>query len=104
MIPRQQLIYNTRSGKYTLKDADLDIARARTRGKLNFRDDSVREILLTLERRFDVVFQYSNGKFNKDKYNIRFRVDTDIEEAISLMNQLVGPVRYEITGKTCIIY
>ena len=63
----------------------------------------MKEILSTLERRYVVTFQYNANLFNEDKYNFRFRENSNIKEIMDVMKEVVGGFDYKIEEDVCYI-
>ena len=76
--PGQQVVYNRKTAQSKIADANLEDVTAWQRGQIIFRGSTMEEILLTLERRFDITFQYNTSLFTDDEYNFSFNKNTDI--------------------------
>ena len=59
LSPGQQVVYNRKTAQSKVADANLEDVTAWKRGQIIFRGSTMEEILLTLERRFDITFQYN---------------------------------------------
>lgn len=94
--PGQQVVYNRRTAQSKIADADLEDVTAWQRGQIIFRGSTMEEILLTLERRFDVTFQYNTNLFTNDQYNFSFNKNTDIGEVMEVMKEVTGKFTYKI--------
>lgn len=103
LTPGQQITYQKNQLKSFLKDANLDDVTAWQRGLFVFRGDTMKEIIATLERRFDITFQCNISQFSNDKYNFRFKQDSNINEIMSIMQEVIGGFSYKIKGKICYI-
>lgn len=99
--PGQQVIYNRKTSQSKMADANLEDVTAWQRGQIVFRGSTIEEILLTLERRFDITFQYNTNLFTDDKYNFSFGKNTDIEEVMEVMKEVTGKFTYKIDGSIC---
>lgn len=103
LSPGEQVVYDKTMGTSRICKAEVDDVTAWQRGELVFRSVTVDEMLAILQRRFDVVFHYSQGKFNEDKYNIRFSDKASLEEVLTIMKAVVGDFTYHIENRDCII-
>lgn len=101
--PGQQVIYNKEMGASRLCKAELEDVTAWQRGELVFSSVTVEDMLVILQRRFDVHFHYRPGRFNEDKYNIRFSDKASFEEVLKVMKAVIGNFQYRIVGEECYI-
>jgi Fe2+-dicitrate sensor, membrane component len=101
LVPGQQITYSRSTGKSVLSDANLEDVTAWQRGQIVFRGNTLEEILLTLERRFAITFQYNLELFTPDKYNFSFRKDADIAEIMEVMKEVTGRFTYKLDGNIC---
>ena len=99
--PGQQVIYNRKTAQSKIADANLEDVTAWQRGQIVFRGSTMEEILQTLERRFDITFQYSTSLFTNDKYNFSFSTNADIEEVMEVMKEVTGKFTYKIDKNIC---
>ena len=82
LSPGQQVVYNRKTAQSKVADANLEDVTAWKRGQIIFRGSTMEEILLTLERRFDITFQYNTNLFTNDEYNFSFSKKTYIGEVM----------------------
>ena len=101
LSPGQQVIYNRKTAQSKIADANLEDVTAWQRGQIVFRGSTMEEILQTLERRFDITFQYSTSLFTNDKYNFSFSANADIEEVMEVMKEVTGKFTYKIDKNIC---
>lgn len=99
--PGQQVVYNRKTAQSKIADANLEDVTAWQRGQIVFRGSTMEEILLTLERRFDITFQYNTNLFTNDEYNFSFNKNADIEEVIGVMKEVTGKFTYKIDKNIC---
>ena len=90
-------------GASRLCKAELEDVTAWQRGELVFRSVTMDEMLIILQRRFDVTFHYRQGRFNADKYNIRFSDKASLEEVLTIIKAVAGDFTYHIDRKECYI-
>ena len=103
LVPGQQVIYTRSNGKSKLKNADLEDVCAWQKGMFVFRGMSMPAILSSLEKRFGITIQHNRNLFNDDKYNFRFRENSDLNEIMDIMKEVVGGFSYRLEGDTCYI-
>lgn len=101
LTPGQQITYSCSTEKSMLVNANLEDVTAWQRGQIVFRGNTMEEILLTLERRFAITFQYNLELFTHDKYNFSFRKDADITEIMEVMKEVTGRFTYKLNGNIC---
>ena len=101
--PGQQISYARSTTKSRFAEANLDDVTAWQKGLFVFRGATMKEILSTLERRYVVTFQYNANLFNEDKYNFRFRENSNIKEIMDVMKEVVGGFDYKIEEDVCYI-
>ena len=99
--PGQQVVYNRKTAQSRIADANLEDVTAWQRGQIIFRGNTMEEILLILERRFGVTFQYNTNLFADDKYNFSFSKNADIGEVMEVMKEVTGKFTYNINKNIC---
>ena len=97
----QQVVYNRKTAQSKVADANLEDVTAWKRGQIIFRGSTMEEILLTLERRFDITFQYNTNLFTNDEYNFSFSKNTDIGEVMEVIKEVTGKFTYKIDKNIC---
>ena len=101
LSPGQQVVYNRKTAQSKVADANLEDVTAWKRGQIIFRGSTMEEILLTLERRFDITFQYNTNLFTNDEYNFSFSKNTDIGEVMEVIKEVTGKFTYKIDKNIC---
>lgn len=99
--PGQQVSYSKNSGQSHLSHVDIDDVTAWKRGVLVFRSVTVQEMIMTLQRKYNVVVEYHENRFNNDKYNFRFSEKASLEEVLAIMKEIVGDFKHSIRGNHC---
>ncbi|MCD8072215.1 MAG: DUF4974 domain-containing protein [Alistipes sp.] len=93
--PAEQIIYNKPTSQYQkIVGVDLYEATAWQRGELIFKGSTMNEILLVLERKFDVTFQYRSSTLNGDKFNFKFKKETTLPEIMSIIMEVADNFTY----------
>lgn len=101
LSPGQQVVYNRKTAQSKVADANLEDVTAWQRGQIIFRGSTMEEILLTLERRFDITYQYNTNLFTNDEYNFSFSKNTDIGEVMEVIKEVTGKFTYKIDKNIC---
>ncbi len=93
--PSEQLIYSHTDHKVSIQTVDIDLYRMERKGYLIFEDVSFRELVITLERKYNVVIHYDAQQYKDYKYNVKFAPDESIEDVMNVLSQLIG-ITYRI--------
>lgn len=92
--PGQQVSYLKNTGASYLADANVEDVTAWQRGILVFRSVTVKDMMITLQRRYNVTIQYNEARFNNDKYNFRFSEKATIQEVFTVMKEVISGFDY----------
>lgn len=101
--PGQQVSYLKNTGASYLMDANVEDVTAWQRGILVFRSVTVKDMMITLQRRYNVTIQYNEARFNNDKYNFRFSEKATIQEVFTVMKEVIGGFDYTAENDVYII-
>lgn len=101
--PGQQVTYQVNSGKSHISIANIEDVTAWQNEILVFRSVTVKEMLITLQRRFNISIQYNDNLFNNDKYNLRFTEKATIQEVFAIMKEVIGDFDYTVENGCYII-
>lgn len=103
LAPGQQLAFKKDMGESRLSDAVVEDVTAWQKGILVFRSVTVKEILATLQRKYNVAIRYDKYRFNDDKYNFRFLEKSDLQGVLNVMKVVVGDFDYVMEDGACVI-
>ena len=101
--PAEQVIYNTKNKKGVFANAILEDVVAWQKGISVFRGVTMKVIFSSLERTYGVTFQYNISLFNNDRYNFRFRQNSNIDEIMVIIQEVVGSFNYKLEDGVCYI-
>lgn len=101
--PGEQIVYQGNTSQSFLANANIEDVTAWQKGLFVFRGKTIKEILFTLERRFNVTFQCNISSFSNDKYNFSFRQDATLKQIMDIMGEIVGGFNYKIEENVCYI-
>ena len=101
--PGEQIVYQNNTFQSFLANANIEDVTAWQKGLFVFRGKTIKEILFTLERRFNVTFQCNISSFSNDKYNFSFRQDATLKQIMDIMGEIVGGFNYKIEENVCYI-
>lgn len=93
--PNQQLLFNNKTKEVVIKDIDATIVDWNT-GKLVFNNETLRDIVLTLERRFHIEVDV-DSKVNMDRrYTVTIDEADNLLEIIEILRCLDQSLSYKI--------
>ena len=72
------------------------------KGYLIFENVSFEQMILMLEKKYGVTFQYNATRYGNDLYNVKFAPDETIENVMEILHQLIG-IQYIINEKNVIV-
>lgn len=103
LSPGQQVSFKKNTGESCLADAVVEDVTAWQKGILVFRSVTVKDMMMTLQRKYNIVIRYDEYRFNNDKYNFRFSEKATIQEVFAVMKEVIGGFDYVMEGNDCII-
>ena len=101
--PNEQLVYNTHTKKALVTEESAEDVTAWTDGSLIFKNMSLNDILMQLERKLPYTFVYSPKKMGDGTYSFRFKKDASLKEIMLIISRVVGNMHYEIRKDECYI-
>lgn len=97
--PNQQLVYNNTTGEVLIQDIDVSVAQDIadwTSGKMTFNNQTLRDIVTTLERGFDMDAKVdSNVNLNR-RYTVTIDEGDNLKEIIEIFRFLDSSLSYKI--------
>jgi len=93
--PGEQLVYSHVDHSFSIHNVDMDMYRLERKGYLIFEDVSFRQLIPTIERKYNVVIHYNTQQYEGHKYTVKFAPDETIEEVLSILQRLIG-IKYVI--------
>lgn len=100
--PSDQLVYSHADGGVRMNRVDIALYKMARKGYLIFEDVSFEQMILTLEKKYGVTFQYNATRYGNDLYNVKFAPDETIENVMEILHQLIG-IQYIINEKNVIV-
>lgn len=104
MHPDEQLTYDSREDRFAAAYVEASDCAAWTKGELRFSNQSLHDILITLERRYDVRFQINPGINTTDLCTMKFKPDETIEDVLRVFTQIVGNISYQKEGQIILLF
>lgn len=100
--PSDQLVYSHTDGGVRMNRVDIALYKMARKGYLIFEDVSFEQMILTLEKKYGVTFQYNATRYRNDLYNVKFAPNETIENVMEILHQLIG-IQYIIREKNVIV-
>lgn len=94
MKPGQRVVYNSRQDKLTLSNDDVSQFSAWREGKLIFKNTSMSEVIMKLERWYNVDIELKDPDLLKYRFTAIFKNET-IQQALEMLS-FTSPIKYEI--------
>lgn len=86
--PNEQLIFNKTTS--AIEITEITPTDGWLNGQLNFNNVSLKEIIQTLERRFDVTIENRTDIPESKQYTVRFLKDETPDEIMTVLGELIG--------------
>lgn len=100
--PSDQLVYSHADGGVRMNRVDIALYKMARKGYLIFENVSFEQMILMLEKKYGVTFQYNATRYGNDLYNVKFAPDETIENVMEILHQLIG-IQYIINEKNVIV-
>lgn len=100
--PSDQLVYSHADGGVRMNRVDITLYKMARKGYLIFENVSFEQMILMLEKKYGVTFQYNATRYGNDLYNVKFAPDETIENVMEILHQLIG-IQYIINEKNVIV-
>lgn len=94
MKPGQRVVYDSRQDKLRLSDGDVSQFSAWREGKLIFKNTSMSEVILKLERWYNVDIELKDPNLLKYRFTAIFKNET-IQQALEMLS-FTSPIKYRI--------
>lgn len=100
--PNDRFIYNRSTSATSIEKISPEESNAWLTGGMVFVNASFKEILQTLERRFDVCIQYGPADYIPHFYTVKFIRNESLDEVLNILSEFVDFTYYELDGKIVI--
>jgi len=94
--PNEQLIYDHTNNTFDKRNVEAARFKSWTDGFLVFRQESLKNIFRSLERRYNVNINYNDTKFANTSFTVRFHADETLEEALEILARIGINFKYKI--------
>lgn len=101
LMPGQELVFDRLHGRSFVRAADLETVTAWQKGGLVFHNMQMPEILVALQRRYGIRFQYDGSLFGTDRYNFEFKQQAALPRVLDIIAQVSGGFRYHFSDESC---
>lgn len=106
LTPNEQLVYNHKTREISIQNLDANIADDVAdwiTGKLRFDNETLENIALTLERRFDIKVKIHSGIDTNRRYTVAINEADNLPEVIDVFNYLDNSLFYNLIDNTLYI-
>ncbi|MDD2512464.1 MAG: DUF4974 domain-containing protein [Proteiniphilum sp.] len=101
--PSEQITYNKSTKKELISHPDINEITAWQRGEIVFKSSTMEEIITVLERKYPYSFVYSQNTLKEDRYTLRFKDTTSLQEVMEVITEISGYMQYRIKNDKCYI-
>lgn len=102
--PKEQIIFDKKTGQSTLKEPRLDYVLAWEKGQMIFQGASLPAIIKEIERHYAVTVYLNATGLSDEKLTLKFVYDEPLQEVLYLLQQIIEGFRYKIEGENVFIY
>ncbi|MDR3653421.1 MAG: FecR family protein [Paludibacter sp.] len=102
--PNNQLTYSHNNNSISIVNVDAAKLSSWENGYLIFQGVTFDEITSTLERKYNIVFNYDGRKLNQQSYYIKFNPDESIKQVLDVLCMLINKSSYKIEGSNVYFY
>ena len=96
LSPNEQLEYHNTTGEFQKRKIDASIYSGWTKGELNFVSQSLKEIVKSLERTYNVHILLPPTLNTTDLYTIKFKHQSSINDVLNIITKTIGNLSYTI--------
>jgi len=98
LSPGERAVYNSTSNKITIKKVNTEIFSAWRKGEIIFKDATLADLILELERIYDIKFQLDDKKIGAFRFRGMFRYNNNLIDALEKIKK-TADVDYQIKNK-----
>ena len=103
LTPGKQLVYQLKVEKFSLNHLPLEAVNAWTESRFVFRNESLGNIILQLERSYNISFKVKNPALLRCRFNATFQHNTIKEIAGQLQLMSAGKIHYQFNNQNTTI-
>ena len=103
LSPNEQLEYHNTTGEFQKRKIDASIYSGWTKGELNFVSQSLKEIVKSLERTYNVHILLPPTLNTTDLYTIKFNHQSSINDVLNIITKTIGNLSYTIEDNNIIL-
>ena len=101
LIPGEVAIFNKNAKELKISKMDVNLISAWTRNELIFDEDSLSEVIKSMERWYGVDINVAPELIDGERYTFKVKTES-LRELLKLIN-LLNPINYKINGKEVLI-
>lgn len=102
--PNEQYIFRRADGQGTKGSVRTAPVVSWTKGDMNFNNATLRSIIQTISKRFDVTIQMPSGVNLDNKYTMNFRHDETLNDILDIITAMSDGYHYHINGRRVTVY
>ena len=98
--PSEQLVYHHQTHQIQISSVDAKQMSAWKDGYLIFENTSFEQLIIALERKYNVTINYNAEKYNGCSYYVKFNPNESVEDALLVLSRLIDGFKYTISEQT----
>ena len=104
LLPGEQATYDRQNGQIVKNNVDADKYNCWIKGSLNFEQQTLEEILFTLEHKYNVRFRISPSVDLSHRYTMNFSPQETVTDVMDVISELSKDLKYSRQGKVIKLY
>lgn len=104
LLPGQQALYDRLNGRIVKNNVDTQKYNCWIKGNLNFEQQTLEDILFTLEHKYNVKFRISPSVDLSHRYTMNFCPQETVCDVMDVISELSKDLKYSRQGKVIKLY
>ncbi len=104
LLPGEQASYDRQNGKIVKNNVDAEKYNCWMKGNLNFEQQTLEDILFTLEHKYNVRFRISPSVDLSRRYTMNFSPQETVTDVMDVISELSKDLKYSHQGKVIKLY
>lgn len=104
LLPGEQATYDRQNGQIVKNNVDTEKYNCWIKGNLNFEQQTLEEILFTLEHKYNVRFRISPSVDLSRRYTMNFCPQETVTDVMDVISELSKDLKYSRQGKVIKLY
>ncbi len=102
--PNNQIVLDKITGKTEVKKVNIENVMAWKKGYIMVEGLSINDISKMLERKYDVEVHIHSDKYEEERITAKFMNNESLIECMSILEQLIPDMKFQINGNKVYIY